>query len=294
MIDDHNVPSVEEMRKFANHVKAWLNADPENVIVVHCKGGKGRTGTMICVWLVEDEIYKNAETSLQYFGDRRTDKNVSDKFQGVETASQIRYVGYYEQMKYRLGGQLPDPRPLTLKAIRIRGIKNIGLGNGNDFWFNITKGRSNQVFSAHFGFRRNCIVDYSEAEDLLEVSILNCPTLDGDIRFLFQTSSKTVPKHYENAPFFFWLHTAFVPEVERSEDEDLPASLSNVGGDVFALKMKREELDNPHKPKTWHCFGEDFRVEVYFVGGETSSTTSTTASVVSSMIANGAQPTLAI
>ena len=71
---------------------------------------------------------------------------MSDKFQGVETASQIRYVGYYEQMKYRLGGQLPDPRPLTLKAIRIRGIKNIGLGNGNDFWFNITKGEKEQFF----------------------------------------------------------------------------------------------------------------------------------------------------
>ena len=66
----------------------WLKSDPENVIVVHCKGGKGRTGTMICVWMVESGIFSSAETSLDYFGSRRTDTNVGKKFQGVETPSQ--------------------------------------------------------------------------------------------------------------------------------------------------------------------------------------------------------------
>ena len=88
MIDDHNVPSLSEMVRFSQDVKEWLSKDPENVIVVHCKGGKGRTGTMICVWLVEAGIFKSAETSLDYFGGRRTDTNVGKKFQGVETPSQ--------------------------------------------------------------------------------------------------------------------------------------------------------------------------------------------------------------
>jgi PTEN phosphatase family protein len=69
-------------------VKEWFSRDNENVIVVHCKGGKGRTGTMICVWLVEAGVFKSAETSLDYFGGRRTDTNVGKKFQGVETPSQ--------------------------------------------------------------------------------------------------------------------------------------------------------------------------------------------------------------
>ena len=30
------------MIRFAKSVKEWLKADPENVIVVHCKGGKGK------------------------------------------------------------------------------------------------------------------------------------------------------------------------------------------------------------------------------------------------------------
>ena len=88
MIDDHNVPSLAEMVRFSQDVRGWLAADPTNIIVVHCKGGKGRTGTMICVWLVESGVFTSAKTSLDYFGSRRTDTNVSKKFQGVETPSQ--------------------------------------------------------------------------------------------------------------------------------------------------------------------------------------------------------------
>ncbi|KAM4815672.1 phosphatidylinositol 3,4,5-trisphosphate 3-phosphatase TPTE2-like [Thomomys bottae] len=41
MIDDHNVPTLEEMVSFSKEVIAWLSKDPHNIIVIHCKGGKG-------------------------------------------------------------------------------------------------------------------------------------------------------------------------------------------------------------------------------------------------------------
>ena len=150
MIDDHNVPSVKQMVEFAENVRDWLGEDPENVIVVHCKGGKGRTGTMICVWLIESGVFSSAANSLDYFGNRRTDTNVSKKFQGVETPSQSRYVGYYEWVKNN-NKELPEETPVKITEIVIKGMMYMGAGDGTDFWMMIDQGRGNTVFTAHFG-----------------------------------------------------------------------------------------------------------------------------------------------
>ena len=53
-----------------------------------------RISVTFCGWLVEAGVFSSAKTSLDYFGNRRTDKNVSKKFQGVETPSQ--YVKYLQ------------------------------------------------------------------------------------------------------------------------------------------------------------------------------------------------------
>lgn len=51
------------MFKFVNDVNAWMNADNSNVVAIHCKGGKGRTGTMICTWLIESGQFSEAKVS---------------------------------------------------------------------------------------------------------------------------------------------------------------------------------------------------------------------------------------
>ncbi|XP_069905020.1 phosphatidylinositol 3,4,5-trisphosphate 3-phosphatase TPTE2-like isoform X2 [Oryctolagus cuniculus] len=92
MIDDHNVPTLSEMVVFSKEVNMWLAQDKKNVVVIHCKGGKGRTGTMVCACLIGNQIFGTAKESLAYFASRRTDHTISSKFQGIETPSQVSFL----------------------------------------------------------------------------------------------------------------------------------------------------------------------------------------------------------
>ena len=59
-IDDHNVPSLEMMFDLTDSVREWLGGgrERERVVALHCKGGKGRTGTMICAVLIDMGLFK--------------------------------------------------------------------------------------------------------------------------------------------------------------------------------------------------------------------------------------------
>lgn len=45
--DDHNCPPLQLIALFCKSAYSWLKEDIENVVVVHCKAGMGRTGIMI-------------------------------------------------------------------------------------------------------------------------------------------------------------------------------------------------------------------------------------------------------
>ena len=48
-------------------------------------------------------------------------------------------------------------------------------------------------------------------------------------------------------------HTSFLEEVSSTTDKK-----------QYYLKLSREEIDNPHKPKTWDTYTEKFQIEMYF------------------------------
>uniref|UniRef100_A0A8D3C438 Transmembrane phosphatase with tensin homology n=1 Tax=Scophthalmus maximus TaxID=52904 RepID=A0A8D3C438_SCOMX len=156
-IDDHNVPSLEDMLKYTSSVREWMSAHPKNIIAIHCKGGKGRTGTLVCTWLIDSDQFESAQDSLEYFGERRTDKSRSSKFQGVETPSQSRYVGYYEIMKTRFNRQLPPSKLLGIKSIRIHSIAGVGKGDGSDLRVKIIV-KKELVFQCICAKQENCTV----------------------------------------------------------------------------------------------------------------------------------------
>lgn len=68
--DDHNACPLTLIRLFAESVHDWLSQNQENVVVIHCKAGKGRTGLMISAFLAHDHLWKvsrEEESDLQKF-----------------------------------------------------------------------------------------------------------------------------------------------------------------------------------------------------------------------------------
>lgn len=64
--DDHACPAFDRMTVFLEDVHQWLNADPENIVVIHCKAGKGRTGVTIATYLLYCGMWKHAAQALRY------------------------------------------------------------------------------------------------------------------------------------------------------------------------------------------------------------------------------------
>jgi len=119
---DHSVPTLTMMLRFCNSVQKWMMQHPENVIAVHCKGGKGRTGTMVCAWLLYRYRQSDAEDSIKYFADMRTNMSAGTRTQGIETSSQKRYVTYFWDYLHRFHGNLEifkSPFGWRIKSIQI-------------------------------------------------------------------------------------------------------------------------------------------------------------------------------
>ena len=88
---DHNPCPIKLILEFCVDICLYLIKNPEGVAAVHCKAGKGRTGVMICSYLIFSRICETSEMAFRYYARIRTKDNT-----GVTIPSQKRYIKYFE------------------------------------------------------------------------------------------------------------------------------------------------------------------------------------------------------
>ncbi|XP_078621921.1 tensin-3-like isoform X48 [Branchiostoma floridae x Branchiostoma japonicum] len=122
---DHHAPPLERLCSICKSMDSWLNSDPNHVVVVHCKGGKGRTGVVIAAYMHYSNICASAEQALDRFAMKRF---YDEKVAGVTQPSQRRYVHYFAGL---LSGNIKmNNNPLFLHNIVIHGIPNFDSKGG--------------------------------------------------------------------------------------------------------------------------------------------------------------------
>jgi PTEN phosphatase family protein len=147
MLDDHNPAQLPLMLTFAQEVHRRIQEDPaENVAVIHCKGGKGRTGTMVCTYMLFAGLHPDATSALKQFGMMRTSDDAKS-FQGVESPSQERFVRYFDRL-LREPGQVPPRRTVRLTRLRMTGIP-LRFWDVGKIWFAIIT-KPNEERNVHY------------------------------------------------------------------------------------------------------------------------------------------------
>ncbi|GAB0097333.1 Pten [Sergentomyia squamirostris] len=239
--NDHNPPTIELIKAFCDDVQKFLSDNTNNVAAVHCKAGKGRTGTMICCYLLHVRRFTSAADALSFYGQQRTHDE-----KGVTIPSQRRYVEYYSRL-------LKSRRPYSEVKLLICELKLsppplLNSHQGSVF-FSITNGSGEKL-------HRDSVSDVKRSQGngdgQIVIKLDRCIPLTGDIQVEFY--SKGVIK--KEKLFHFWFNTYFVNE---ETEGNIPAE-----GDSSKLvyRIKKFDLDDAHKDKQHKIFPPDFEVQV--------------------------------
>eukprot|EP01064_Diplonema_japonicum_P009112 TRINITY_DN16579_c0_g1_i1.p1 TRINITY_DN16579_c0_g1~~TRINITY_DN16579_c0_g1_i1.p1 ORF type:complete len:896 (+),score=145.90 TRINITY_DN16579_c0_g1_i1:57-2744(+) len=120
--DDHHPPMpLALIPAFIEDATKHLAQHSENVVAIHCKAGKSRTGMMICCLLLKlhPNLYPTPHEALLKFGDTRTSDG-----NGVTIPSQKRYIDYWNKSLH--GVQPKASHTLKITHVQVRNLSNPG------------------------------------------------------------------------------------------------------------------------------------------------------------------------
>ena len=228
---DHEAPPLNLMKSFCEDAKKFLDEDNKNIVAIHCKAGKGRTGTMICCLLMYMNIFETSKESLYYYGIMRVENG-----KGVTIPSQIRYVNYFEQI---LKEKMPHPIKFKKKLItKVRMFTLPMFGKSITPYFKIkNNGEKYKSEKKKSDFKKEDIFA------LIDFNIEKGFLVQGDVNIIFYRNILLKKQKI----FKFWFNTNFIPN------------------DCNIYQFKKDEIDKACKDKQCKYFSPSFKIEVHFI-----------------------------
>jgi phosphatidylinositol-3,4,5-trisphosphate 3-phosphatase/dual-specificity protein phosphatase PTEN len=115
---DHHPPPFALVPLMMASMRDWMKGNDDRVCVVHCKAGKGRSGTVSCSYLISEEGWTAAD-AMQRF----TEKRMRPGFgAGISIPSQVRWVGYVD--RWTKGNKLYVERQVEVLEVHVWGLRD--------------------------------------------------------------------------------------------------------------------------------------------------------------------------
>lgn len=117
---DHHPPPFALVPLIMASMRNWLKEKDKTgrVVVVHCKAGKGRSGTMSCSYLISEEGWE-PEAAMQRFTERRMRPGFGV---GISIPSQRRWITYVD--RWARHGKHYIERPVEILEVHVWGLRD--------------------------------------------------------------------------------------------------------------------------------------------------------------------------
>lgn len=117
---DHHPPPFALIPLIMGSMRNWLKDKYASgrVVVVHCKAGKGRSGTISCSYLISEEGW-TAEDAMQRFTEKRMRQGFGV---GISIPSQQRWIRYVDRWTHH--GKKYVERPVEVLELHVWGLRD--------------------------------------------------------------------------------------------------------------------------------------------------------------------------
>uniref|UniRef100_A0A2I3GRS8 Tensin 3 n=1 Tax=Nomascus leucogenys TaxID=61853 RepID=A0A2I3GRS8_NOMLE len=118
-----HAPPLDKMCTICKAQESWLNSNPQRVVVIHCRGGKGRIGVVISSYMHFTNVSASQDVFLLEFPSQQGLKML------LGSLTQLSFCRYVQFLSGLLSGSVKmNASPLFLHFVILHGTPNFDTG----------------------------------------------------------------------------------------------------------------------------------------------------------------------
>lgn len=221
---DHCSPKIKYFDEASKAISKVFEDDPQCTIFIHCKAGRGRSGTVICAYQIYSKNVSHVDEAIFTVNEKRSPEHMS-----ITIPSQLRFLHYFEQKCLK-----GDPKP---KSILIEKVEFHPQFN-REMVFSFTHGipyEDKEEFRKNFDGKSISFTDLQASKEFV-IFISDINSIKDCVRIQ--------------------LHSDYL----TSENEQI----TSLDDNKFMVHFDKMQLDGPHNRKTSKKFPPDFSMNLYY------------------------------